>query len=248
MALNLYGYNIEDEPRGIWSPEKLAVFLVRRLNFDPLSSLHRRINIGAEGAPPSGTLPGAARVLSLAAVVDGVLRQFSRNPKRDRDLLRSERFWSRKKRVSLDDDGTPLRHWYRDSRDSRIYGLIRDFVVVVDDLFWSTGVERSMLTRAVGVRALFDFLVESLTRHPEIISSWEEQDSSSLRVIRESLQRCTKVDFTDPYFEATGRGRKRILNVLLVGAELSSLSSFAGSDHDEMQRIIRRAEVGTDVI
>ena len=91
MALNLYGYDIDDEPRERWSPEKVAVFLVRRLNFDKNSPLCARVKIDAEGAPVPTLLPGATRPLPLAALVDGILRQISQRPKSDREHLRSER-------------------------------------------------------------------------------------------------------------------------------------------------------------
>ena len=240
MALNLYGYDIEDEPRERWSPEKLAVFLVRRLNFDEDSPLWARVKIDAEGAPVPILLPGATRALSLAALVDGVLRQISRRPKSDREHLRSERLWKRAKRRDLESDPTPLREWYRKERDADLYALLVVYAGILDRLFWREGEKRSMLTRAVGVRALFDFLAQGLSRMPKIAENWDSSAQAPLSSLEHALQPAVQIDFANPYFEATGRGQKRILNALMVAAGWRQLAEFEGTDREELQALVAR--------
>ena len=239
MALNLYGYDIEDEPRERWSPEKLAVFLVRRLNFDKDSPLWARVKIDAEGAQVPILLPGATRALTLAALVDGILRQISQRPQSDREHLRSERLWKRaKRRRDLEPDPTPLREWYRKERDADLYALLLGYTRILDQMLWRESVERSMLTRAVGVRALFDFLAQGLSRMPEIAENWDSSAQSPLSSLEHALQPAVQIDFTNPYFEATGRGQKRILNALMVAAGWRQLAEFEGTDREELQALV----------
>ena len=241
MALNLYGYDIEDEPRGRWSPEKLAVFLVRRLNFDKDSPLWARVKIDAAGAPMPILLQGATRALPLAALVDGVLRQISRQPKSDREHLRSERSWKRaKRRRDLEPDRTPLREWYREERDADLYALLVGYARILNHVLWSQSVEGSMLTRAVGVRALFDFLAQGLSRMPEIAENWDSSAQEPPSSLEDALQPAVQIDFSNPYFEATGRGQKRILNALMVAAGWRQLDEFEGADRDELQALVPR--------
>ncbi len=47
LTFELFGYNILDEPESMWGPDKLAVFLARKLNTDPSSPIRGRIIIAA---------------------------------------------------------------------------------------------------------------------------------------------------------------------------------------------------------
>ena len=239
MALNLYGYDIDDEPRERWSPEKVAVFLARRLNFDEDSPLWARVKIDAEGAPVPILLPGATRALPLAALVDGILRQISQRPESDREHLRSERLWKRAtRRRDLEPDPTPLREWYRKERDADIYSLLVGYTRILDELLWRRKVDRSMLTRAVGVRALFDFLAHGLSRMPEIEKNWDSSAQAPLSSLEHALQPAADIDFANSYFEATGRGQKRILNALMVAAGWRQLAEFGDADREELQALV----------
>ena len=246
MALNLYGYNTEDEDRSLWSPEKLAVFIARRLNFDQEHSrLFHRIKIEAEGAPTPRKLRGARRAISLAAVVDGVLYLISSKPQRDRDQLRTERFLRRMRRTSLPGDSSaPLRDWYREGADSELYGLIVAFVGLLDEEVWKSATSSSMLTRAVGIRALFGFLKESLLR----LGTQERRPEQSLDTLLGGVKGVLgttsgSLDFGHPYFEPTGRGQKRILNVLMVRAGWETISSISRSD-EEAETLAEILETG----
>lgn len=218
MALNLYGYNIDDEERDVWHPEKLAVFVARRLHWDEDSRLYNRIKLEADGAEPPELLPGATRAVPLAAVVDGVLGLISRKPKDDRTVLRSKRFLRSRKRADLADDGASLRGWYRASADAELYELVRTFVNVVDDVLWDRGAERSMLTRAVGVRALFQFF-DRLLRQLELPVGRDGKPREKIvrqvhDGVHDAMNEARRVDFGDSFFEANAVGQRRILDVL----------------------------------
>ena len=45
LAYEQFGYNLDEEDRRGWSPDKLAVFLTRKLNLDPESPFNRHIKI-----------------------------------------------------------------------------------------------------------------------------------------------------------------------------------------------------------
>lgn len=243
MALNLYGYNTDDEPNDIWSPEKLAVFITRRLNFDEESKLYRRIKIDAEGAEAPKFLPGATRAVPLAAVVDGILGLISRKPKDDRELLRSERqrLFTRIKRDELPEDSAPLRSWYREAADQSIYSLVREFVALVDRETWATSAEGSMLTRAVGIRAIFEALQHFLAQlKPNVPSAKKPPDYAKLLApVGTALRAARKVDFSDPYFEATGRGQQRIRFALLFAAGWTPLSGLPEKERESIQALVR---------
>lgn len=215
LAMNLYGYNVEDQPRGEWSPEKLAVFMARRLNFEEDSPLHLRVRIEAEGAPPPERLAGAKRPIPMAAVVDAGLGLISRNPIRDRDKLRQWTlgFSKAKRRKVLDADRAdqaPLRGWYLEESDADTYALLKAYFGVVSDLCWSG--ERAILTRAVDIRALGDFLGDLV--RPLAAGGHSEAIAAVVETSREVFAEAHERPFDHPFFEATYRGRRRVRNGL----------------------------------
>src|SRR5437773_12282898 len=45
LAYEQFGYNLDEEPAKGWSPDKLSVYLTRKLNLDPRSPLRGHIKI-----------------------------------------------------------------------------------------------------------------------------------------------------------------------------------------------------------
>lgn len=238
MAMNLYGYNVEDRPRSEWSPEKLAVFMARRLNFEEDSALYRRVKIEAEGAPVPELLPGGKRPITMAAVVDVVLGLVSRNPKRDRELLASRTgLLTRGKRTALPrDDRAPLRNWYVDERDADIYALLKEFFRIVNGILWSGN--QAILIRAVDIRALGDFLGDLLRRtRPATLS--DAIDAVRLECTS-VFRRAREVSFGDPFFEATYRGRRRVENALRLLAGEPIWDQLTPNDRPDYERLLGR--------
>jgi len=103
ITYELFGYNISDEPETYWSPDKLAVFLARKLNFESDSPLHNRVVVAPLNDFSIGVLGGnVSWTISMATVVEGIGRLISTNPKRDtRNLLKSAQMftgkWSRER-------------------------------------------------------------------------------------------------------------------------------------------------------
>ena len=89
LTFELFGYNVSDEDEKYWTPDKLAVFFTRRLGTDDKSCLRGRIVVAPKrDRPLQNIASGADWRVSTAVVVDGILRLFSSNPKRDTNLMK----------------------------------------------------------------------------------------------------------------------------------------------------------------
>lgn len=244
LAMNLYGYNIEDEEQAYWSPEKVAVFLTRRLNFDDASPLKQSIKVEAAGAPSAILLPGAKRAITMVSVVDGILSLISANPRRDRDQLKTpEKLLARRGvRANLPDDGSPLRSWYVKGRDLVLYELLVAFTREVKTQLWSGSSELTgMLNRSVGVRALFKLLWH-VAREQRASEDDTKRSAAIQRRWSEVVSVVASLDFRDPYYEATDRGRRRIE---LVGGHAAGLIPLEQVPLPERAEVVRRANVVT---
>lgn len=209
LAYSLFGYNIDQEDPKEWSPEKSAVFMARKLNTDAESALRGRIVIAAQNEEILKAYAGDSNwVISLATIVDGILRLFSKNPKSDRDTMHLKEPGTRS-RSSLTDDATPLRKLYLDTNDLVIYTIISNYLTAVKLDLWPTPNPRSFIFKTVGIQALFDFL-------RSIVRDVERDKDISVNKFRSFLGKATQVDFTDNFFQASGQGRSRILNCLLI--------------------------------
>lgn len=204
LALEQFGFNVEDEPQKSWTPEKLAVFLSRKLNNKPDSPLYRRIKI-APLDPKKLFVNKADWFVSMATVVDGILELIASKPKRDRVEMAQERIFGGRNRgmVSSFRDAAPLRSWYLENRDEEIYETVKNFFTIVDELLWRPSPPGSYIIKTVGVLALFDLLKRVLAAN------------TSESEFRRFIQPVQHVDFTDNFFQASGVGRSRIRAVLL---------------------------------
>lgn len=241
MALNLFGYNVDDEAADLWSPVKLAVFIARRLNWQEDSPLFGKIKIEAADAPTPSRLPGATRALSLAAVVDGVADLLSNTAAQDANTLKSERTLRRKKRRDLPSGGPLLRAWYLAEADRSIFELVREFCMAANDVFWRNAPSGSMLVRAVGVRALFSFLLQAGRTLGVPVPPPDDRERLIAEFgmhARTALRKASGIDFADLFFEASGRGQVRITNVLLVSNGIVAVNSLPGDDLDDYRRVL----------
>lgn len=215
LTYELFGYNIEDESPEYWAPDKLAVFLTRRLGADPDSVLAGRISIAPrKDAALEARLANADWKISTAVVVDGILRLLTSNPKRDanemvtptrqtREILRDE---------SARKDKSPLREAFIDKNDAVLYLLVRNFLTACKNVFWDNAMPGSFITKTVGLQAQFDVLralaAEAYKDQVISVSSFETK-----------LAPAKHIDFAAAEFRnASGSGRsfirKAILNAL----------------------------------
>ncbi len=203
LTYELFGYNIIEEPEERWSPDKLAVFLTRRLNTEVGSPLEGRIVIAPKKDEVLQQLAaGTSWKVSTAVVVEGVMRLFTTNPKNDSARLFEEQ---RKNRASLSEgrkDQSPLRAAYLDGNDIAIYTLVFNYLHACQNLFWAQAPEGSYITKTIGVQALFDILRTKLAKSAFDIKTISVQHFTS------QLAGAAAIDFTSTEFRnLSGAGR-----------------------------------------
>ncbi len=212
QTYELFGYNIDEEPPELWSPEKLAVFLARKMNTELDSPLYRRILVAAENDFAISRAEAKAQnrwMISTATVVDGITRLISTSPKRDATALRTGRNQKRLKLAKERAGGhPPLRELYVNTHDKVILGAVTNFFQAVFDVCGPELPIESYLTKTVGIQALFDTL-RSLA--PQAL---EARDFSRHWFLNK-LQPLGDVDFSHTAFQqASGQGRIQIRRVI----------------------------------
>ncbi len=160
LTYELFGYNVSDEAEQFWSPDKLAVFLTRKLATEVTSPLRGRISVAPkrDSALEAITQKSSWKV-STAVVVDGILRLISSNPKRDSNEMHT----GDQTRKALTTgpaarDKSVLRQAFVDGNDALIYAIVTNFLITCEDLFWKDAPANSYILKTVGVQALFDIL------------------------------------------------------------------------------------------
>lgn len=159
LTYELFGYNVSDEDEKFWTPDKLAVFLTRRLGTDAESPLQGRIMVAPKRDAALEELAEKARWrVSTAVIVDGILRLYSSNPKRDANLMRKDEARPRSELRNGPKDNTPLREVFIEENDALIYKMVLNYLKASEDIFWSNATENSFIFRTIGVQAIFDIL------------------------------------------------------------------------------------------
>jgi DNA phosphorothioation-associated DGQHR protein 1 len=214
MTYELFGYNLDEEEENYWSPDKLAVFLTRKLGTDAKSPLKGRIVIAPKKDEALSLLTrNPAWKVSTAVVVEGIMRLFTSNPKKDTtNLLDGER----KKRdvlTTMRKDKSPLREVYLSNQDTVIYTMALNYLIACEQVFWSKAQEGSFIVKTVGVQALFDVL-RSLAEE-----AYEQRDIST-KYFAVKLTPATDIDFSsDAFRNASGSGRSTIRRAILAEIE-----------------------------
>lgn len=231
LALEQFGFNVEDEDRKSWTPEKLAVFFSRKLNIQEASPFYKHIKVA----------PGNERVLfkkprttewtiSTATIVDGILNLISSNPKRDRVDMAQKKLLGRDRLMVADTkDHAPLRQQYLARQDDEIYSIVNNYFIAVSSILWTKASTNSYIIKTVGVLALFDLLKRILI------------DKGINAPFASYLEPAASVDFSDIFFQASGVGRSRVKHVLFAAANLRKATEKM-SDYNEMQiaRLLKR--------
>ncbi|MEE4207714.1 MAG: DNA phosphorothioation-associated DGQHR protein 1 [Parvularcula sp.] len=168
LTYELFGYNVSDEEEEYWTPDKLAVFLTRKLGTDADSPLRGRITVAPKRDAALEELAETARWrVYTAVIVDGILRLYSSNPKRDANLMRKDEASPRSELRNGPKDNTPLRDVFIDGNDALIYKMVLNYLKVSEDIFWSKASEESFIFRTIGVQAIFDILRKIAARSLE---------------------------------------------------------------------------------
>ena len=236
QSYQLYGFNLDEEPPEAWSPEKAAVFLSRRLNTESRSPFENHITIAAEDQRVLDQLAPHRRVdwvISTATIVEGFLRLFSSNPKRDRDTMHKEEVGKGRSRRQLTGtrDPSPLRQLYIDGNDFLIYALVLNYFSACAALFWATDPGMGYIRKTVGIQALFEVLRKIA---PEFIASKDVTKES----FESRLRPAAVIPFQDHFFQASGTGRQRIRNCIELSLGLRRLQDVEPeSDRPSYKRL-----------
>lgn len=237
QTYELFGYNIDEEPAGCWSPEKLSVFLSRKLNTEASSPLHQRILVAAENDFAITRAEARAQnrwMVSTATVVDGITRLITSSPKQDADALRTDQNRTRSSIATLrPKDRSPLRSLYLETRDKVLLGAVTNFFRAALDVAGPDVSTDSYLTKTVGMQALFDTLRELA---PMALA---DRDFSE-EWFKGRLEPVASVDFTHQVFQqASGQGRTLIRRVLFSKIGLGT--GLAEAERAELEAKIQDA-------
>ncbi|MBD9561071.1 DNA phosphorothioation-associated DGQHR protein 1 [Ensifer sp. ENS03] len=215
LTYELFGYNLEDEPSSRWSPEKLAVFLTRRLGSDKESPMFGRIAVAPQNDFRDEQVDRGHWRVSTAVLVQGILRLISSNPKADSNALftkDSSIFAKPRTRADIKDlrrDRSPLRDLYIEENDQLLYKIVENFLSAADQLFWQPAAPRSFILKTVGIQALLDVLrliaPAAIANRNATVESFENR-----------LRSAAHIDFSEDLFRnASGSGRSVIRNRIL---------------------------------
>lgn len=202
LTFELFGYNVSDEPEEYWTPDKLAVFFARKLATDTDSPLRGRIMVAPKRDPRLEKIAAEATWrISTAVAVDGIMRLYSSNPKRDANLMREGDAHTRNVLLQGPKDKSPLRSAYIEGNDAVIFKMVLNYLKAADRVFWEDANEGSYIFRTVGVQAIFDILRKLAS------DAFENRDISS-GYFEEILSPAKKIDFSSTEFQnASGSGR-----------------------------------------
>ncbi|WCT13480.1 DGQHR domain-containing protein [Mucilaginibacter jinjuensis] len=232
LALEQFGFNVEDEPQHSWTPEKLAVYFVRQLNFkdSPLKGHIRIAPKMSQDLQKEIFTEQSQWMVSTATVVDGILNLISSKPKRDRVEMAQENIWGKRSRSMVEkfkSDKSPLRQLYLDKSDDEIFKKVFDFLVVAKKTVWNKFDSKSYIFKTVGVQALFDFLKRILEVNPNA-------DESTFRRYFTNID---QYDFSKNTIQASGIGRKNIRDALLYSAGLLEVTKLSVDTLDKIKSL-----------
>lgn len=205
LTYELFGYNVSDEDEEYWTPDKLAVFFTRKLATDSASPLQGKITVAPKRDAALDELAEKAKWrVSTAVIVDGILRLFSSNPKRDANLMRKDEASPRSTLSDGAKDRSPLRDVFIEGNDVLIYKMVLNYLKACEDIFWKNASEDSFILRTIGVQAVFDILRKIAA---------EAMDKKDIRVeyFGDILEDAREIDFAADHFRnPSGSGRTEI--------------------------------------
>lgn len=205
LTYELFGYNIDEETEEYWSPDKLSVFLTRKLGTEDSSPLKGRIVIAPKKDSALAQLgEGKNWKVSTAVVVEGIMRLITSNPKKDSAALLNTKRRKRKEIATIRRDRSPLRNCYLNYEDAVIFQMTLNYLKTCEKIFWGSANEGSFIVKTVGIQALFDILRKVAS------TSYEARDIS-VEYFTNILQAAGDIDFSSERFRnASGSGRTMI--------------------------------------
>lgn len=228
QSYELFGYNLEDEPEKAWSPDKLAIFLARKLNNTEGSPFQYHIKVIAQDDRIwAETIKEKQREwkISTATVVEGILLLLTNNAKKDRNILHSVPIEKRIRTIldkETSGDTPPFRKLYlTGDHDIVIFKTIINYFNAVKEIFWSdlTAGSKSLIRKTAGIQALFYVFKELL---PDQLNNGDLRQETWKNL----LQNARRIDWNETRFtESSAKGKGRIQDAILVAVGKKSVSA-----------------------
>ncbi|WP_157543908.1 ParB N-terminal domain-containing protein [Mucilaginibacter paludis] len=240
LALEQFGFNVDEEPRESWTPEKIAVYYSRRLNIKD-APFHFHIRVAPrDDQYLVSTAVKSDWFVSTATVVDGIVDLISKNAKRDRVEMQQQCIFKgrNRKQLSKIKDDSPLRVLYLKGdaeHDELIYNIVIDFFEVMKNYVWIHCAPNSFITKTIGIQASFDFLKRILLKESATL------DSINFTKWVKSFE---KVDFSDTYFQQSSSvGRSRIRNLMLIANNLDNEQRIREEDRNKLNQLLHESNL-----
>jgi DNA phosphorothioation-associated DGQHR protein 1 len=211
LAYDLFGFDLDERPAKFWSPDTTAVYLARLLNTERGSPLYGSIYPAADSRKVfSANRQSTGLRVSMATIVDGLLRLISKNPKEDRYAIRRSNAETLGRSILMPASDLPLRSLYLAENDRAIYQVVRNYFQVVSEVIWASSGPESYLRKTVGFQALFDVLKIILATRPIDARSFSVDSLSTL------LAPARGLDPSGEKYQASGIGRSEIRKELVA--------------------------------
>lgn len=142
LAYELFGYDLSESNADKWPPDMLGVYFSRILEGTDGSPFKNHVRLALleddDGLIPKNEEKAEGEKkknweVSVACIVEGVVRLISEKPITDRSELASGNI---KYRSQLKSDNAPLRQQYIDGKDKTMLDLITTYFEVVEGLVW----------------------------------------------------------------------------------------------------------------
>lgn len=237
LAYELYGYDLNDDEADKWSPEKLAVFLTRKLNLDDKSIFKGHILLAANSDKILEKISGINSnewTISTAAIVEGILSLITNNAKRDRDELQIK-FENERSRIILNEvkNSAPLRKYYIENNDLLIYTILLNFFKATYNVLFQSS---PILFKTVGIQVQFIVLkkiLQKIEKEKDISVDYFSYEVNNL------FSKTTNINFNSSFFQLSGIGKTRIKNILLIAMGFMDLDEIKNKqDVNEYRRLL----------
>lgn len=245
LNYELFAFDIDNEKPHSWSPDKLAVFISRRLNVDSNSPFCGHVKIGAVDCTEDAGRMASEWKVSTATIVAGVMSLITKDSQGDRNRMNvapvNRRDRSLLTGFHCDDEKLPLRAMYIANDDDLIYTIVLNFFIATESIFNNDRSKNLVFHKTAGVTALFKVLQELLVD----VFMGDTVDLSRDMWIERFLSQGRVVDFNDPYLlGSSGSHAGRIRDMLFLMTGYKKIDDFCAKEcFGEYSRLWTNAKV-----
>lgn len=231
LNYELFAFDIDNETPTTWSPDKLAVFLSRKLNASKESPLCGHIKIGAVDCTGDAENQINDWKVSTATIVAGIMSLITKDSQGDRNRMNQVPAANRDRALLIgyncDEVKLPLRTLYISNDDELIYAIILNYFNAIELLFNNGGNRYPVFHKTAGVTALFKVLQTLLI---EVFKADSVDVSSAMWLERFSI-RNRIVDFNNALLSgSSGSHAGRIRDMLFLMAGYKKIDDFKEKD------------------